>query len=136
MFTNDRHPYRQAFFTAWQKHLHHETLQPQEKEIVSVILEHPEYQSLLCNDPKKTDYDLEENPFLHMGLHLAVREQIQIDSPKGIQAIYRKLIEQSLDAHHAEHKMMTCLGQMIWQAQQKGEMPDQEDYLSMIYNLL
>ncbi|WP_204318325.1 DUF1841 family protein [Serratia marcescens] len=39
----------------------------------------------------------ETNPFLHMGLHLAVREQVATDRPQGIRTVYTKLIEKYQD---------------------------------------
>ncbi len=45
----------------------------------------------------------ETNPFLHMGMHLALQEQVALDRPAGIQAVYRQLGEQLGDVHDTEH---------------------------------
>jgi len=46
-----------------------------------------------------------ENPFLHMGLHLAVREQLSIDRPPGVREIQQALAAR-LGEHDAEHVLM------------------------------
>ena len=44
MYTNDRDAYRHAFYTAWQKYQKKLALEPLEKQLVEIILLHPEYQ--------------------------------------------------------------------------------------------
>ena len=72
---------RQVFFTSWEKYQQKKPLLPLENEIVQVILAHPEYHNILENQNKFQQYSYypefgDTNPFLHMGLHLAVREQV------------------------------------------------------------
>ena len=134
MYTNNRDAYRQTFFAAWQKYQKQLPLEPVEKQLIEIMLLHPEYHPLL-NHPEafeKQEFELEENPFFHMSLHLAIREQIRTDRPAGITAVYDALSARSEDA---EHLMMTCLAQMIWAAQQSGEMPSEEEYLSRLRGL-
>jgi len=73
-----------------------------------------------------------ENPFLHMGLHMAVREQISIDRPPGIRALHAHLASRHGDVHDAEHILTECLGQTLWQAQRDGKMPDESHYLDLV----
>jgi hypothetical protein len=132
MYTNNREAYRNAFHIAWHKHQKRLPLEPVEKEIINVILSHPEYQLLLDSiDSQPDNYPLEENPFLHMSLHLAIREQILTNRPFGITDIYKQLLKQETfrNAHEVEHHMMECLAQMLWSAQQNGCMPGDEEYL-------
>ena len=79
--------------------------------------------------------DGQGNPFLHMGMHLAIREQAATDRPAGIAAIHSRLCERLGDAHAAEHLMMECLAAALWQAQQNARAPDESDYLEALRRL-
>jgi Domain of unknown function (DUF1841) len=77
-----------------------------------------------------------ENPFLHMGLHLAVREQLSVDRPLGIRDLKRLLQARYGDAHRAEHALMEALGEELWVAQRDGRVPDERQYLLLARNRL
>ncbi|EKD71548.1 MAG: hypothetical protein ACD_46C00163G0005 [uncultured bacterium] len=134
MYTNNRDAYRNAFFTAWQKHLKKLPLEPFEIEMVEVILMHPEYHLWLeKSDASHTEeFILEENPFLHLGLHITIREQIKMNRPAGISEIYQSLLTKMQNVLDVEHAMMTCLANMMWQAQQTGTAPSEADYLQKL----
>jgi hypothetical protein len=72
-----------------------------------------------------------ENPFLHMGLHLAVRDQVSIDRPPGVRELHRLLQARYGDLHRAEHALMEALGETLWQAQRGGGPPDEGYYLAL-----
>ena len=74
----------------------------------------------------------ETNPFLHMGMHIALKEQVSTDRPPGVRACYRALLHTLGDPHEAEHRMMECLGQVLWESQQQGGMPDESKYLECV----
>jgi Domain of unknown function (DUF1841) len=129
-----REQLRQAYADAWRKHLAGAPLTPLEAMIADVIGVHPEYQSLVSSVQAATAYDAggtaaAENPFLHMGLHLAVREQVSLDRPPGVRELHRLLQVRRGDAHRAEHALMEALGETLWQAQRAGRPPDEEQYL-------
>src|ERR1700722_14940489 len=95
---------RQAYADAWRKHLTHSLLTPLEALIVDVIGGHPEYQAMLRDQDSvlKIAPDASggaEKPFLHMGLHLAVREQVSIDRPPGVRDVLRQLQGKHGDPH-------------------------------------
>ena len=69
-----------------------------------------------------------------MGMHLAIWEQLNTDRPAGIRDEHLRLIKKS-NEHNAEHQMMECLGVILWQAQQNGELPDEKLYLEGIRSL-
>ena len=73
-----------------------------------------------------------ENPFLHMGLHLAVRDQLSIDRPPGVRELHRLLQFRHGGWHHAEHVLMEALGETLWQAQRNDRPPDEANYLSLV----
>lgn len=133
MYTDNREAYRDVFFAVWQKHLKQLPLEPMEKQLIEVILLHPEYRTVL-EDPatfQRQEFTPEENPFIHLSLHMTVREQIQLDRPIGVKQIYQTWCEQQT-AHDAEHKMMMCLAQLLWKAQETGQPPDEKDYLTAL----
>lgn len=136
MYTDDRNAYRKIFFEVWQKYLKKLPLEAVESQILAVILVHPEYHTLL-DDPRTfmtQEFALEENPFFHMSLHIALREQIQLDRPTGIKQISQDL-SMKHNAHDAEHMMTTVIAQMMFQSQQTGVAPDEAEYLNQLRQL-
>lgn len=137
MYTDDRNAYRRMFFNVWQKHLKKLLLEPVEAQVLNVILAHPEYHTML-DDPKtfmSQEFELEENPFFHMSLHIALREQLQLDRPAGIKQIYQTLMQKYPTAGDAEHRMTTVLAQVLHQAQTSGQAPDEGVYLIKLRGL-
>jgi len=104
-----------------------------------VIAEHPEYIAWLeSGDPLQAEFTPEggrENPFLHMGLHLAIREQVSTDRPAGIADIHRALAARAGGAHEAEHRMIEPLAETLWEAQRSGRAPDEIAYLERLRRL-
>ena len=130
---------RQVYLDVWRKLQQNGLLEPMEAIIAEVIEIHPEYHSLLeqNEDVRQQEFTPEQgqtNPFLHMGMHIALREQAGADRPPGIQAIYHRLVA-SRGQHEAEHAMMECLGQSLWNAQRNGIAPDETEYLDCLKKL-
>jgi Domain of unknown function (DUF1841) len=133
----DRGALRRMYVEAWRKHREALPVEPVEDQIIRVVLLHPEYARLLESGDEALARDYtpqggETNPFLHMGLHLAVREQVATDRPAGIAAAHRQLLQQFGEVHEAEHAMIECLGEALWQAQRAGSAPDERAYLEAI----
>lgn len=136
MFGTDRNELRRAYYDAWHKAQQGQQLSPLELMIAEVIQLHPEYQQLLeaGEATLDADYKVEQgdsNPFLHMGMHIAIREQLSTDRPVGIAMLHRQL-SQRADHHQAEHQMMECLGEAMWNAQRSGTPPDEQQYLECL----
>ena len=74
------------------------------------------------------------NPYLHMGLHIAIREQTAIDRPQGIRAICERRAG-ARGAHDAEHAMIDCLAETLWEAQRGNQDPDDASYLRRLRKL-
>lgn len=137
MFSNQRNELRQVFFASWQKHCNQLPIEPLEKQIIEVMMQHPEYHALLNQPEQYQEKEFaEENPFLHMGLHLAAREQMNTNRPAGIQEVFHQLNQKLNDSHLAEHKIIECLANILWEAQQKGMMPDEKHYLVCLQQLI
>lgn len=136
MFSSERDELRKMYFTAWEKHLKKLPVEPLEAQIIAIILQHPEYHAFLENPDKHQAQDfIEGNPFLHLGLHLALREQISTNRPFGIKDIYHDLMQKYADNLLVEHRMMECLERVLWEAQRSGVMPDEGGYLESLQKL-
>jgi hypothetical protein len=134
--SHNREQLRRRYAEAWAKHTAGTPLMPLEALICDVIGAHPEYQPLVADADVATAFEPEsggaaDNPFLHMGLHIAVREQLSIDRPPGVRSLQRQLQGHYGDAHAAEHALMEALGETLWQAQRDGQAPDAERYLAL-----
>jgi hypothetical protein len=138
IFGQDRQELRQMYVDAWRKSQAGQILSPLEAQIAAVIGEHPEYQAVLLPDALDSDFAPEggkSNPFLHMGLHLAIREQVATDRPAGIAAIHRQLCRRTGDPHPAEHQMIDCLAESLWESQQQKQPPDERKYMQCLQRL-
>ena len=136
MFFQDRKQQREFLAKSWQKYTANKTLEPLEEQLVSIIITHPEYHELIENI--ESEYFPEQgevNPFLHINLNLALRDQLSINQPKGIKEGHQKLIDQYKDPHVVEHLMMECIAEMIYISQKSNTTMDQESYLNCITNL-
>jgi hypothetical protein len=124
---------------AWRKHIDGSPLSPLEAQIVAVVEVHPEYHTDVTADELGKDYlpdGGQTNPFLHMGLHLGLREQVATNRPTGIRQLFRTLIGKVTDAHDAEHRMIECLAESLWEAQSENSPPNEEKYLERLRRLL
>ena len=138
IFGQDRHELRKTYADAWQKHVDGMPLSPLEAQIADVVAQHPEYHDAVTDADLDKDYAPEAgrtNPFLHMGLHLGIREQAATDRPPGITALYEALSARMGDRHAAEHQMIECLAETLWEAQSQNRAPDEERYLERLRHL-
>ena len=136
LYGSDRDAMRRAYVEAWSKSRAGRPLEPLESLLVDVIAEHPEYHAVLESpDALAIEFPPEAgrtNPFLHMGMHVAIREQLSTDRPPGVRELYRKLLPRFADAHRLEHALMECLAETLWDAQRTGTVPDEARYLSRV----
>jgi len=137
IFSNDRTELRKQYLLVWQKANRSEPLEPLETIIADVIRDHPEYHPLLNNIDAAIESEFYPehgitNPFLHMGMHIALREQVATDRPPGIKDITRKLLLRYRDSHEMEHHMMEPLGKALWQAQRSQTQPDEQEYMEAL----
>lgn len=137
MFNPTREEARQFLFDSWRKRRAGELLSPLEDLVAQLIAKHPEYHAVLESPERHQgqDYTPESgatNPFLHLMMHLTIEEQISIGQPHGVREHFRRLSEHFQSEHHAQHRMMECLGEMLWQAQRSGTAPDAAIYLACL----
>jgi len=137
IFGEDRNELRKMYADAWQKYCDKRPLTPLEAQITQVIEDHPEYHAAITGDLDR-DFTVEggqTNPFLHLGLHLGIREQVSTNRPAGIAAIFKALATRAGGSHDAEHRMIDCLAETLWAAQSNNTAPDEAAYLERLRNL-
>ncbi len=139
MFVDSRDGARKVFLEVWRKLEERAPLSPLEGLIAGVIERHPEYHELLRDGERvlTQEFGRDEpahNPFLHMGLHVALAEQVGADRPPGMREHHARLCLAG-DAHANEHRMIECLAEALWQAQRAGRMPDETAYLAALARL-
>jgi len=128
---------REVFFSAWQTYRAGQPLHGVQKLVVEVALAHPEYHAVLDDVQSFANRDYtpemgQTNPFLHMGMHIAIAEQLSLDEPRGIRERYASLCARFGDPHAAQHQIMECLGEVLWQAQRDQTRPDTQRYLECL----
>ena len=138
IFGQNRDELRQMYADAWSKRVARKPMSPLETQIADVIELHPEYHGDVTGDDLSRDYSPDSgqtNPFLHMGLHLGIREQVATNRPAGIAKIFQRLAAQHGDVHAAEHEMIECLAETLWEAQRDNRPPDEARYLERLQQL-
>lgn len=137
MFKPSREQARQLFFETWRKYRQREILSGIEAIALEVILMHPEYHDILADAERYLDKDYlpeagDTNPFLHMSMHVAIKEQLSINQPIGICERFARLQQKAKSEHDATHQIMECLAEMIWHAQRRQTAPDAEIYFDCL----
>ena len=138
IFSGDRDVLRRMYKKAWAKKQARQPLTALEEQIARVVEQHPEYHDAVESGDLTEDYRPEggvSNPFLHMGLHLGLRDQVATDRPAGVRALFERLASSLGDAHAAEHAMIECLAEMLWEAQKNNRPPDEKVYLERLRRL-
>ncbi|MDD5177465.1 MAG: DUF1841 family protein [Sterolibacterium sp.] len=137
MFNPSRDQARRFFIDAWQKQRQSLLLTPMEHMAAEIVSIHPEYHALLDGGESAlaSEWQPEQgvaNPFLHLSLHLAVEEQLSIDQPPGLRAIFDTLLVRHGERHPALHDVLECLGETIWRAQRDHAPLDGVAYLDCL----
>jgi Domain of unknown function (DUF1841) len=137
MFAPSQTDVRRFFCDTHRKRLDGCPLTPLEAIAADWIAGHPEYHAELADVDAALAavYTVEEgrtNPFLHLAMHLTITEQVSIDQPRGIKQAFELLAARLGSAHEAQHGVMDCLGEMVWESQRSGRPPDGERYLDCV----
>lgn len=133
MWASERLRYRQVFYEAWKKKEKPLLLSALEHQVLEIMALHPEYQ-FIFEDESLIERDYfpvlgETNPFLHLGLHLGLLEQLHTNRPVGIREIYSQLLEKKKEAHAVQHAMMERINHMMYQAARRETVLDDALYL-------
>jgi hypothetical protein len=139
MFNPSQADVRRFFCEVYRKQIAQEPMQAIEILSGQWIAEHPEYHLVLANVQTALD-DLQkpnpqDNPFLHLSMHLSISEQCSIDQPKGVRHAIEALANRLDSLHAAHHMAMECLSQMLYTAQSTGTAPDANEYVQTLRRL-
>ncbi len=134
---HNRDQLRRMYLETWRKFTQRLPLEPLEAQVAAVIAEHPEYVQWLEAGEQALSAEFtpeggRQNPYLHMGLHLAIREQVATNRPAGIAGIHEALSKRMGDTHAAEHVMLESLAEALWEAQRSGRNPDEQAYIEKL----
>jgi hypothetical protein len=153
LFGNDRDSLRAAWREAWQRHQQQLPLEPLQAQLVDLMVAHPEYHpalGLAAGSGAGTVFDVgaamhaaqdapegeaAANAFMHLSLHLALREQLSTNRPPGIRAEHARLARRHGEPHAAEHAMIEVLARTLWDSQRAGRAPDERAYLESLRRL-
>lgn len=140
-YSNNIQDIRQFFFATWHKYHQKQPLLSLEQQIIAVMLEHSEYHAVFnATNPEERQEALwalgQNNPFLHMGLHLTIRDQIATNKPLGIQLIYSKIMKKQGSQEKTEHLLMEPLTELLWEAQSTQQIPNEQFYLERCRQLI
>jgi hypothetical protein len=139
--SQDRDALRGAWRESWRRYRLRLPLEPLQAQMADLIALHPEYHALLGDETTglpgdhTADAGAGNSAFLHLALHMALREQLTTNRPAGIHAAYQRLARSSDSPHAAEHRMIEVLGQTLWEAQRAGRAPDEQQYLQALERL-
>lgn len=137
MFQPSQNDVRRFFCDTFAKQRQGQPMAPIEVLAAAWMDEHPEYHADLADLEAAlaavyTVDDGRTNPFLHLSMHLTISEQVSIDQPRGIRQAVELLAAKRNSLHEAQHEVMECLGEMIWQSQRSGQPPDGLAYLDAV----
>ncbi|MEZ5630896.1 MAG: DUF1841 family protein [Burkholderiaceae bacterium] len=137
MFNPSQEDVRRFFCSAWSKQNAGQPMEALETLAAGWIAEHPEWHADFADAEAAVarsypDTTGQNNPFLHMSMHLSISEQCSIDQPRGIRQAVELLARRLGSLHDAHHAAMECLGQMLFEAQQARRPPDGNAYVACV----
>ena len=140
MLVGSRDDARRFFFDVWQQLKAGAPLVGVAHVVADILQMHPEYHDMLDAGPGVITRDFGgaepvHNPFLHLGLHVALAEQLQADRPPGVLAVHATLLARGEPVHDIAHRMIDCLATELWRAQSTGGLPDEQAYLDSLRRL-
>ena len=137
MFQPSQADVRRFFCGVYAKSRAGQPLEAIELLVSQWIDEHPEYHAALSDvDAALASMahasETQDNPFLHLSMHLSISEQCSIDQPRGIRQAVELLTARRESLHQAHHEVMDCLGRMVWESQRAGRPPDGAAYIDCV----
>jgi len=137
MYSPSQDDVRRFFCQVYAKQQARSLIDPLEVLAGEWVGEHPEYHAVLADEARTltqqfTGDDGQNNPFLHLSMHLSISEQCSIDQPRGIRQVVELLASKRSNLHEAHHEVMECLGTMLWESQRSGRPPDGQSYIDAV----
>ncbi len=102
----------------WRKLNDNEDMTVEEDLLAEQMQAHPEYASFWEDEEMlehQFDPEREENPFLHISLHVMLERQITSNNPSYVRAAVERLEARGEDPHEVRHALLRILVGEIWQ---------------------
>ena len=137
MYSPSQDDVRRFFCQVYAKQQAHSLIDALEVLAGEWVAEHPEYHAVLADEASAltqqfTGENGQNNPFLHLSMHLSISEQCSIDQPRGVRQAVELLTHKLNSLHDAHHQAMECLGRMVYESQRAGRMPDGAAYIDCV----
>ena len=137
MFSPSQADVRRFFCAVYAKSQSGQAMEALEQLAAQWMDEHPEYHATFADLDQAlanmgNSSEAQDNPFLHLSMHLSISEQCSIDQPPGIRQAVELLTARRGDLHEAHHEVMECLGRRIWESQRAGRPPDGQAYIEHV----
>lgn len=137
MFSPSQADVRRFFCAVYTKSQNGQAMEALEQLAGQWMVEHPAYHAAFADVDQAlsnmgNSNEGQDNPFLHLSMHLSISEQCSIDQPPGIRQAVELLTARRGDLHQAHHEVMDCLGRMIWESQRAGRPPDGQAYIEHV----
>jgi hypothetical protein len=115
----------------WRKVNDNEDLTEEEELLAEQMQAHPEYGEMwekesLTDHP--FDPSREENPFLHVSLHVMLERQIRSGDPPCVRQTVERLEALGEDPHEIRHAILRVLVQEIWEVMTRQRPFDLQHY--------
>lgn len=112
-------------------------LNEEEKWYAKVMLEHEDeyFNQFEMSDltyDHQFDPDSEENPFLHITLHVVVERQLESKSPIEAYQFYNSMRKMKSSHHDTVHLIAAMLAPLIFSVIKEKKPPDLEKYKSLL----
>ncbi len=121
--------HRKVFYDAWMRHQERLALSEFDQRLIQVMLKYPQYTH--CITPEEIPVEEGLNPYVVMGAHLELSEQIALDRPQGVRKVFQDLVIR-YDDQKAEKMMLDVLLSVLSQSYQRSEVPDYQVYLQLL----
>jgi len=121
-----------AFFRdAWAAARAGHVLTPLQALVADVVAAHPESHDLLADPELLVRDDAGTSAiFLHLSLHVAVREAVGADHPAGARLALEQLLARGVAPMDAEHALLEGLHEELRAAARAGRAPDPQALLA------
>jgi len=129
----------QRIRVAWQLAQMGGTLSDEDRGMVAVMAEHPEYADLWDRLDQLSDAEIERdgtNPILHITIHQTVENQIAIGDPPETAQTVEALVQAGLSRHEAVHRVGSVVMEEVWHVMREKRPFDRPRFVGRLRELL
>lgn len=114
-----------------------DVLDEEERRMGEVMLEHEEeyfnqFEMADILGDHEFDPDSEQNPYLHVTLHVIIENQLEAREPIEVYQFHNAMRKRKSSHHETIHLIASLLSPIIVSALQRGKEPDMENYKALL----